>query len=276
MKFTKMHGTGNDFIVVEDFNNEIGDKQCFSIKLCDRHFGIGADGVLFVEHSKKADVGMLIINSDGSYAGMCGNGIRCFAKYVWENNIIKKKEMNIETGDGIKSAVLGIKENKVESITINMGKPSFDPKSIPATSSEEIINKTVENNGKSYNITSLLMGVPHTIIFGNLDDYDVKEGAILEKHSMFPLGTNVNLCEIETYESIRVKTWERGAGATLACGTGCCACVVAGNKLGLLGSYVKVKIPGGELIIELSDDVVKMTGPAVAVFTGDIDINNLV
>lgn len=275
MKFTKMHGTGNDFIIVEDFKSEIMNKQMMSKKLCDRHFGIGADGVLFVEKSQKSDIKMIIINSDGSYAGMCGNGIRCFAKYVWENYIVRKNEMNIETGDGVKSAALHIKENMVEKITINMGESNFNPELIPALSSEEIINKPMEINGKVYNITSLLMGVPHTIIFGKLYNYEAREGASIEKNPMFPLGTNVNFCEIENHENIRVKTWERGAGATLACGTGCCACVVAGNKLGLLDSNVKVKIPGGELTVKLIKNIVMMTGPAETVFTGITDINNI-
>ncbi len=271
VKFTKMHGNGNDFIVLEDMENNIKDEGALAKELCHRNFGIGADGILIVRKSNIADIQMVIINSDGSYAAMCGNGIRCFAKYVYEKGIVKYEYVNIETGDGIKSALLTVNKGKVIEVTINMGTPSFDARKIPAISDEEIIRKKLNVNNKEYEITSLLMGVPHTVIIGELDKYNVEEGKYIERYAIFPKGTNVNFCEIINSEEIRVKTWERGAGPTLACGTGSCASVVTANKLGLVGDKVRVWIPGGSLLIEIKSDGVHMTGPAVITFSGEYD-----
>lgn len=272
MKFTKMHGNGNDFIVIEDLNDNIKDEETLAKTLCDRHFGIGADGILIVKKSQKAHIQMVIINSDGSYAAMCGNGIRCFAKYVYDMGLVKQEKILIETGDGVKNAFLTIVNGKAEGIRIKMGSPSFDAKHIPALSEEEIINEKLKAGDKEYYITSMLMGVPHTVILGRLDDFDVQEGRIIEKHNMFPKGTNVNFCEVLNSEEIKVKTWERGAGPTLACGTGSCAAVIAANKLGFVCEKVKVWIPGGSLLIELDKDGVYMTGPAAVVFSGEYNL----
>jgi diaminopimelate epimerase len=272
MNFTKMHGNGNDFILIEDLDNIIQDESSLAKTLCHRNFSIGADGILLVRTSNIADIKMVIINSDGSIASMCGNGIRCFAKYIWEKGITKSSSIKIETGDGIKIADLKIIENEVTEVTINMGKALFDPLYIKATSGSEIVDKKVIINNRQYNITSLLMGVPHTIIFGKLDDYNVEEGLLIEKHTLFTEGTNVNFCEIINKNKIRVKTWERGAGATLACGTGSCAAVVAGNRLGLLDRFVRVEVPGGIMDVELTDFGVMMTGPAVVSFHGECKI----
>lgn len=263
-----MQGTGNDFIVIEDFQGEYNDLEALAKKLCHRHFGIGADGILVVRKSIIADIQMIIINADGSYASMCGNGIRCFAKYVWERKLVQKEIIKIETGDGIKSAVMNIKDGKAEGVTINMGKYNFNPTSIPALSSGEIVNEKLEANQKEYHITSMFLGVPHTIVFGNLEDYDVEEGKAIEKHRLFPEKTNVNFCEILGNHIIKVKTWERGAGATLACGTGSCACVVAASRLGYVRGKVAVKVPGGLLNIEIIEDEVLMEGPAETTFQG--------
>jgi diaminopimelate epimerase len=272
MKFTKMHGNGNDFVVIEDIDNNIQDLESLAKNLCDRHFGIGADGILVVRKSAKAHIQMVIINSDGSYAAMCGNGIRCFAKYVYEKALVEQENMSIETGDGIKNAFLTVVHGQATDITISMGTPSFNTKLIPATSEEEIVRKKLVVNNKEYEITSLLMGVPHTVIIGELEKYKVEEGKYLERHNTFPLGTNVNFCEILSPQEVRVKTWERGAGPTLACGTGSCASVVAANKLGFVGDRVKVWIPGGSLLIELKSDGVYMTGPAVITFSGEYNL----
>lgn len=272
MKFTKMHGNGNDFIVLEDMENNIKDESYLARRLCDRHFGIGADGILIIRKSKVANIQMVIINSDGSYAAMCGNGIRCFAKYVYEKGLVNCEKMSIETGDGIKGASLSIKDGNVEEVTITMGTPSFNTKHIPAFHEEEIIKKKLSVNNKEYEVTSLLMGVPHTVVMGSLDDYNVEEGKYIEKHNIFPAGTNVNFCEIINSHEIKVKTWERGAGPTLACGTGSCAAVIAANRLGLVSEKVKVWIPGGTLLIELKNDGVYMTGPAVVSFTGEYNL----
>lgn len=269
MKFTKMQGSGNDFIVIEDFNNEILDINGLAKKLCNRHLGIGADGILVVKKSEIADIQMIIINADGSYASMCGNGIRCFAKYVWEKGIVQDKEIKIETGDGTKIAYLTIEDNEVQQVTINMGHFNFEPKVIPLSIEEEIVDKEVLINNKCYKITTVLMGVPHTVIYGELNSFNVEEGKFIEKHSLFPIGTNVNFSQVIDRNNIKVMTWERGAGPTLACGTGSCAAVVVGNKLGLIDHKVKVEVPGGVLQIEITNEGVLMTGPAVITFEGE-------
>ncbi|WP_138204510.1 diaminopimelate epimerase [Haloimpatiens lingqiaonensis] len=272
MYFTKMHGCGNDFIVINDLENKLNNLSELASKLCHRNFGIGADGIICVKRSSLGDIRMEIINADGSYAAMCGNGIRCFAKYLWEKDIVKKDKINIETGDGIKIAHLNINNNKLENVTINMGSPEFEPDKIPSLSSEKVIDKAIEVGNKKYNITSLLMGVPHTVVFGKLNDFNVEEGKVIEKYNLFPQGTNVNFVEIVSREEIRVMTWERGAGATMACGTGSCASVVAGNTLNLLGEKVKVHVPGGILQIEIQDNKVLMTGSAEISFEGVCEI----
>ena len=271
MKFTKMHGNGNDFIVLEDFTNDLLNKEKgLSQKLCNRNYGIGGDGILLVRKSDVADVKMDIFNGDGSFASMCGNGIRCFTKYVYEEGICNTNPMRIETGDGIKKALLNIEDGKVIDITINMGQPSFNPQDIPVKSDETIINKSLTVEGKNYSITSLHMGVPHTVIFGEINNYDILEGRLIEKHSMFPRGTNVNFCEVKNKKEIKVKTWERGAGPTLACGTGSCASVIAANKIGLVEDKVLVHLPGGMLTIEITPEGIMMTGSAEVVFKGEI------
>ncbi|MBU3142253.1 diaminopimelate epimerase [Clostridium sp. CF012] len=273
MSFTKMQGTGNDFIVIEDFEGKYANLEGLAIKLCDRHFGIGADGILIVTKSNISDIQMIIINADGSYASMCGNGIRCFAKYVFEKKYVQGENIKIETGDGVKLANISIKAGKAESVTINMGKYNFNPDSIPALASSEIINKNIEANHKEYCITSMFMGVPHTIVFGKQEDYQVEEGKFIERHSLFPEKTNVNFCEIIERDKIRVKTWERGAGPTLACGTGSCAAVVAANRLGYIDEKVEVQVPGGVLTIEIVNDEVLMEGPAEITFDGRFFLN---
>ena len=273
LNFTKMQGTGNDFIIIEDFEGKYDNLEILAKRLCDRHFGIGADGILVVRRSVIADIQMIIINADGSYASMCGNGIRCFAKYIWEKKLVQKEMIKIETGDGIKSAIMNIKNGKAESVTINMGRYNFNPSVIPALSSVEIINEKLEANQKEYYITSMFLGVPHTIVFGKLEDYDVEEGRAIESDSLFPEKTNVNFCEILGDDSMGVKTWERGAGATLACGTGSCACVVAANKLGYVKGKVSVKVPGGLLNIEIVKDQVLMEGPAEITFLGQFSLD---
>ncbi|AYD40616.1 diaminopimelate epimerase [Clostridium fermenticellae] len=273
MKFVKMNGNGNDFVIIDDRKCEFKGKESQIAKiLCDRHFGIGGDGILIVRNSEIAQIQMVIINSDGSYASMCGNGIRCFAKYVWDNHIVDSNPIKIETGDGVKDAFLHMENSKVEKVTINMGKPSFDCKSIPANCEDEIVNKKIKLHGREYNITTMLMGVPHTIIFGNLDDFDINEGKYIEKYELFPEGTNVNFCEIVDKNKIKVKTWERGAGATLACGTGNCSSVIAANKLGFTGDKVEVHIPGGKLLVQIKENGVFMTGPALISFKGELEI----
>lgn len=276
MKFTKMHGNGNDFIVIDDLDNKFyGLEDKLARKLCHRHYGVGGDGILLVRKSNCADIQMVIINADGSYASMCGNGIRCFAKYVYENGLANGNSIDIETGDGVKKAELKIKNHIVEDVTINMGKPSFEPSKIPADFEEEVMDVEVTADGRVYKIDSMLMGVPHTVIFGKLEDHKIEEGSLIEKLSVFKEGTNVNFCEVISSEKIKVKTWERGAGPTLACGTGCCASAVACFRHKYTGNVVEVQVPGGKLFVEITDEGVMMTGPAEVSFIGEVDLNDI-
>lgn len=270
MEFTKMHGNGNDFIVIDDRKEEyLNKEEALARELCHRHFGVGADGILIVRNSKSYDAKMLIYNADGSMATMCGNGIRCFAKYIWDSIDLKKNPLTIETGDGVKQAFLTINQNKVVETTINMGIPSFSPKDFYASSEEDVIDKVIHIDGVEYKITSMLMGVPHTVIFGQLDSFSMDQGKLIEKYSFFEKGTNVNFAQIVSKNEIRVKTWERGAGSTLACGTGCCAAVVAASKLGLGDNKMLVQVPGGTMSVEIKSDGVMMTGPAKTIFRGE-------
>jgi len=276
MRFTKMHGLGNDFIIFEK-NPDIGTDFSKSAKyICDRHQGIGADGILLVENSQMADVKMRVINADGSEAEMCGNGIRCFAKYVYERGFVRKETLTVETLAGIIEPTLLKKDGRIEGVRVNMGKPKLNRLDIPMSGSfDMVINEKIEVDGGVYFISSLLMGVPHTMIF--VEDINLAPvttlGPIIEKHPLFPRKTNVNFVEVVNDSEIKVRTWERGAGATLACGTGSCASVVASHLTGKTKRFVKVHLALGSMDIDWSGDgTVYMTGPAVFVFEGDIDI----
>lgn len=273
MYFTKMHGTGNDFIVIEDFEGKIKDYGKAAKVLCDRHYGIGADGILVVAKSLNSDAKMMIYNSDGSFAEMCGNGIRCFAKYIYDSGIAKKDTVLVETTDGIKYIDLVKEYGKVTAAKVNMGMPKFDTKSIPAIfNAKEIISEKITIGQDEFIITSLNMGVPHTILFiDDINSIDPKAlGPKIEKSSYFPQGTNVNFVEVLNDSEFSVKTWERGAGLTLACGTGACASLVACVLNGKTRRSAKAHLLGGDLYIEWVDDKdVYMTGPCETVFTGE-------
>jgi len=272
MKFTKMHGTGNDFVIIDDREEKLTEiENELAVKLCHRRFGIGADGLVLVRKKESLPY-MKIINSDGSNTNMCGNAIRCFAAFIYKNGIYKKEDLDIYTDDGIKKALIEETSGKFN-IMIDMGGYSFSPKDIPALIEDEIIDKEIHIGEKVYRISSLLLGVPHTVIFyeDDIDDVDVeKEGKIIEKYSLFPEGTNVNFCRVMNKNELIVKTWERGAGATFSCGTGSCASVVCGNHLGFLEKEVIVTVPGGKLKIEIIEKNVYMTGEAVFVFDGNL------
>ncbi|MBB6697624.1 diaminopimelate epimerase [Clostridium algidicarnis] len=272
MNFKKMHGNGNDFIIIEDLNNEyLGKEGSIALKLCNRNFGIGADGILIVRNSKEADIEMVIINSDGSYASMCGNGIRCFAKYVYEEKIVEKTIINIKTGDGIKKVSLTLKGDNIEEITVYMGKPSLDPSNISEVSEKPIINKPLEINNKIYIINSLHLGVTHTVIIDKLSNYKIEEGKFIEENSFFKMKTNVNFCEVLDRKSIKIKTWEVGAGPTLACGTGSCASAYMSYILGYTDNEVSVTVEGGTLKVRIEDgDNIYMIGNAENVFKGTL------
>ena len=274
MKFYKMQGAGNDFVFIEDFNNEIEDECGLAVKVCDRHFGIGADGLVIVRKSDYAEAKMVIINADGSRANMCGNAIRCFGKYVFEHKIVNTTKFPVETGDGIKVIEIILEDEKVKYVKVYMGKPSYKAQDIPLSEGETFVNSGIIGaDGTKYIATTVLVGVPHTIIFEDEKEYVVTEdGPNLEKHKLFKEGSNINFVKVIDDTHIRVNTWERGAGATLACGTGCSASVVVAKKLGRVNKDkdIFVKAPGGELIIEVNGDDVYMKGPAEVVFEGTL------
>ena len=275
MLFSKMHGLGNDFIVIDARGKEDLDYNNLAKRMCHRYIGVGADGLLLVLDSDVADIRMRIINSDGSEAEMCGNGIRCFSKYVFERGIVKKDKFRVETLAGIIEPELILNEyGLVEKVKVNMGKPSLKRKDIPMQGDPEsdAINTSIEVDGKEYKITSLLMGVPHTVLF--VDDVEKVDiytlGPKIERHEAFPRKTNVNFVQVIDKNNIKVRTWERGAGATFACGTGSCASVIAANLNGLTERKANVHLYFGTLEIEWQEDgTVFMTGPAEEVFVGE-------
>ena len=274
MKFTKIHGLGNDFIFFENLGSTDMDYPAMAIELCHRQLSIGADGIIAVLPSEVADLRMRIINADGSEANMCGNAIRCFGRYAWERGLVKSKTFRIETFAGIIIPEVITENNLVVSVRVNMGKPNTERQYIPMLGDEkEAIRIPVRIEDQQFYLTSLLMGVPHTMVFvDNLNNVDVKRtGSSIEKHALYPRGTNVNFVEVISRERIRVRTWERGAGATLACGTGSCAAAVASIINGYTNRKVTVELQYGQLEIEWDEDgTVYMTGPAEESFTGEL------
>lgn len=272
MKFWKYHGLGNDFIILNNLDNSISPDSSIIELMCHRRFGIGADGVVLVEKSDLADIRMIIYNSDGSRPEMCGNAIRCFAKYVYDYGIIKKSQMAIETDAGIMKIDIRAEQNKAAAAIVNMGKPDFDASKLsPGFEKPQLINEIIKLGEQSFNITSLTMGVPHTVIFTeNIgDDYVQRFGSLIENHTLFPKKTNVNFVKIIDRDNIIIRTWERGAGYTYACGTGACASAAAGAAMGLINEKVKVQLRGGNLIIHWKDRAdIYMEGPATEVCEG--------
>lgn len=274
MDFVKMHGLGNDFVFIEDKTGQDKDYTVLARAMCNRHTGIGADGLVVIVDSRVADVRMRIINSDGSEAEMCGNGIRCFAKYVYDSGIIEKKQFTVETPAGIMEPEITVgADNKAELITINMGRPSFNRSEIPMEGTDgRVLNEDLGVDGENWKITSLLMGVPHTVTYvDDVDSVDIEKiGPLFEKHEAFPKHTNINFAQQMDDRTVKVRTWERGAGATLACGTGSCSVAVASFLNGRTGREVDIQLPLGTLHIEYreEDGNVYMTGPAAVSFTG--------
>ena len=267
MDFVKMHGLGNDFVFIEDKTGQDKDYTVLARAMCNRHTGIGADGLIVIVDSRVADVRMRIINSDGSEAEMCGNGIRCFAKYVYDSGIIEKKQFTVETPAGIMEPEITVgADNKAELITINMGRPSFNRSEIPMEGTDgRVLNEDLGVDGENWKITSLLMGVPHTVTYvDDVDSVDIEKiGPLFEKHEAFPKHTNINFAQQMDDRTVKVRTWERGAGATLACGTGSCSVAVASFLNGRTGREVDIQLPLGTLHIEYreEDGDVYMTGP---------------
>ena len=271
MKFWKMQALGNDYVVIDNRDEKIDAKEAEKLarKLCDRRFSVGADGLLLVSCSKKADARMRIFNADGSEAEMCGNGIRCFSKYCYENDIVRKNEFTVETAAGIKKVWLTIEKDSVKAVKVDMSVPNWDRKSLPMKGEGTCICDDLMVDDEPYKVTCLSMGNPHCVIFvDNVDDYAVEyTGPIVENHEAFPKRVNVGFAQIISKNEMKLRVWERGCGETLACGTGTCAAVAAANKLKKVSNKVTVHLRGGDLQIEVGPTIF-MTGPAEKVFEG--------
>lgn len=271
--FVKMHGTGNDFVLVEKKDLADIPPADFAVDICRRHFGAGSDGLLVVEDSQTADTAMRMYNPDGSEA-MCGNGIRCFAKYVFEKNLVPKKTMSVETIGGIKKLNLDLDRDNVKSVRVNMGKPVFESRLIPVAaeqSSEPILDLCVQALGRTFSAAVLSMGNPHCVIFTDeLNRKDViRFGGVIESDPLFPERVNTEFVKVMSREKIQMNVFERGAGYTLSCGTGTCAAAVASHIKGFTGEHVEVEVPGGTLLVDYCEGgPVYMSGPAEFVYEG--------
>lgn len=274
MKFTKMHGLGNDFVMVREEDLPLGvGLSDLAIQVCDRHFGIGADGLIVACPSQTADIRMRIINADGSEAEMCGNGIRCFARYVYETGMVPKTDMTVETLAGEMGPVLHVKNGMVTGVTVDMNELHLSGRDIPVDSDRNpVVGEKLDVEGEEVEVTCVSMGNPHCVVF--VEDVASAPvavlGPLLESHPFFPSRTNVEFVQVVNEHDLIMRVWERGAAETLACGTGACAALVASNLNGLAHRHATVHLAGGDLQIRWNraDNHVTMTGPALNVFEG--------
>lgn len=274
MKFTKMHGCGNDYVYVNLFEEKIDNPAELSITVSDRHFGIGSDGLITIGPSDAADFRMRIYNADGSEAEMCGNGIRCVAKYVYDHKLTDKTEISVESGAGIKYLTLFVENGKVAQVKVDMGEPVLSPDKIPVIADgDRVVDAPIEVAGKTWNMTCVSMGNPHAVVFvDDVMNFDIeKYGPHFENHERFPKRTNTEFVEVLSRNEANMRVWERGSAETWACGTGTCACVMACILNGYTDNKVLVHLRGGDLTIEYDDKTnhIFMTGPATEVFTGE-------
>lgn len=275
MKFTKMHGIGNDYVYINCLEENVPDPAALSQYVSDRHFGVGSDGLILIKPSDKADFKMDMYNADGSQAEMCGNGVRCVGKYVYDHGLTDKTSLSIETLAGIKYLDLTIENGKAVMLKVNMGKPILDAEEIPVTAKKSpVVDEPIVVCEKEYRMTCVSMGNPHAVVF--MDDVmhmDIQAlGPHFENHKAFPRRVNTEFVEILDRNTINMRVWERGAGETFACGTGACACVVACILNGKTEDEVTVHLLGGDLIIkwDREEDLVYMTGSATTVFEGEL------
>jgi len=281
LTFTKMQGCGNDYIYFNCFEQEIQNPGALSVKFADRHFGIGGDGIILICPSETADAKMIMYNNDGSEGMMCGNAIRCVGKYLYDNGIVKKQQLNIETASGIKTLILYVKDDKVTDVSVNMGRAILEAEKVPVDLPvSPVINYPFTVDGQEYKITCVSMGNPHCVIFGG-DPYEIpieKMGPKFEKHRIFPDKANVEFIQFIDSHTLKMRVWERGSGETWACGTGACAAAVAGVLNGLCpyDEDITVHLRGGDLIIRYAKEgLVTMTGEAVTVFEGTVEVADL-
>lgn len=280
MKFTKMQGLGNDYVYVNCFEEKIENPSELAVKVSDRHFGIGSDGLILIRPSEVADFRMTMFNADGSESEMCGNGIRCVGKYVYDYGLTDKTEVSVETLAGIKYLKFLIKDGKVDMVTVNMGEPILKPELVPVVGEgDAVIDSPIEVDGKEYKMTCVSMGNPHSVVFvDDVDNFPLHEvGPLFEHHKAFPRRVNAEFCQVIDRTHAKMRVWERGTGETLACGTGTCATAVACILNGKTEDEVTITLLGGDLIIrwDREKNVIYMTGPARVVFDGEIDVNAL-
>jgi diaminopimelate epimerase len=273
MKFSKMHGIGNDYVVL-DGRADGPDWSKLAREMCDRHFGVGSDGLLVVASSDRADTRMRMFNPDGSESEMCGNGIRCFAKYVYDRGLIAKKELKVETGNGVLDLAIDAPNGRAERVTVAMGAPEFRPERVPVVGSgERAFDVPVDGVGADVIVSCVSMGNPHAVMFldGPVADFPLEQvGPRVEHHRLFPRRVNFEVVQVKSRGELDVRVWERGAGITLACGTGACGVVAVARTMGLIDERVRVNMPGGPLEIEWNGKGdVMMTGPATLVFEGE-------
>ena len=276
-KFTKWQGCGNDFVLFDCLQDDIEDYASVARKVCDRHYGVGADGILVVLPSAQADFRMRIFNTDGSEAEMCGNGIRCFARYLYDFGLTKETRFTVETGAGILVPEIVLEGGKVKGIKVDMGEPHLLGEEIPVVGFDgsKVIDKSMSVDGQEYHFTAVSMGNPHCVIFvDDAENFPIYElGHKFEEHALFPKKTNTEFVEFKDRQHVRMRVWERGAAVTLACGTGSCATVVAGILNGKLDrdAATEVELDGGKLSIHwANDNHVFMTGSAELVFSGEL------
>lgn len=281
MKFTKMHGCGNDYVYVNCFEEKIENPHAAAKFVSDRHFGIGSDGMICIHPSDKADFRMAMYNSDGSEGAMCGNGVRCIAKYVYDYGLTDKTRITIETKGGIKELDLTVEDGKVTWVNVDMDAPVLDAEKIPVNYDEEkqVIDKPVIVDGREYRITCISMGNPHGVVFvDSVDDLEIERlGPMFENHPMFPDRVNTEFIEVIDDHTVKMRVWERGSGETLACGTGACASAYACYLNKKTGKNVLVHLLGGDLQINYDEEkhTIFMKGPATKVFDGEIDLTEV-
>jgi diaminopimelate epimerase len=274
MRFTKMHGAGNDYVYVNAFDERLPDNLTqLAIEISDRHTGVGGDGLILICPSEKADARMRMFNADGSEAEMCGNGIRCVAKYVYDHGIARKETLRIETGRGVLTLQCQVEGGRVQQVRVNMGAPILKSADIPTTlPGDPPIRQKLQAAGREFEVTCVSMGNPHCVTFVNAinDDWVLHVGPEVERHPAFPRRVNAEFIQVISPTEFRMRVWERGSGETLACGTGACASAVAGVLANLTERNVLVHLRGGDLQLEWAKSgEVFMTGPAVEVFSGE-------
>lgn len=275
MKFTKMQGIGNCYLYINCFEEKVENPSALSVTLSDVHFGVGSDGIILIKPSQRADCEMDIYNADGSRAMMCGNGIRCVGKYVYERGLVKKDVLTVDTQSGIKTLYLDVKDGRVKSVRVNMGKPDLCARTIPTLfQAERVIDEPYKIDGKEYRVTCVSMGNPHCVVFlPEIDSLDlIQLGPKFEQDPVFPERVNTEFIRVISKDEVQMRVWERGSGETWACGTGACAAAVACSLNGKTGRDVLVHLRGGDLAIHWDEntDEVFMQGPAEFIFDGTI------